>query len=130
MGSGKGKTRRASATRPKLETQTIEAPVVEEIGKVTPAISPTIRREVSRNGSGPDEPWNVIVLNDDHNSFEHVAQAIGIYIPGMTLREGRAHAIKIDKEGSSVVWSGHFELAELYWEQLNGEGLTMAPLQQ
>jgi hypothetical protein len=28
------------------------------------------------------------------------------------------------------VYSGQQEPAELYWEQLNGEGLTMAPLEQ
>jgi ATP-dependent Clp protease adapter protein ClpS len=27
-----------------------------------------------------------------------------------------------------VVWSGQKERAELYWEQLRGFGLTMAPL--
>jgi ATP-dependent Clp protease adaptor protein ClpS len=28
------------------------------------------------------------------------------------------------------VWSGDREAAELYWEQLNGAGLTMAPLER
>jgi hypothetical protein len=27
------------------------------------------------------------------------------------------------------VWSGHKELAELYWSELDGRGLTMAPLE-
>jgi hypothetical protein len=27
------------------------------------------------------------------------------------------------------VWSGHREAAELYWQQLRGFGLTMAPLE-
>jgi hypothetical protein len=29
-----------------------------------------------------------------------------------------------------MVWSGHKEPAELYWSQLRGFGLTMAPLEQ
>ena len=32
--------------------------------------------------------------------------------------------------GQAIVWSGHQEPAELYWEQLNDAGLTMAPLEQ
>jgi hypothetical protein len=28
------------------------------------------------------------------------------------------------------VWSGHREAAELYWEQLRGYGLTLAPLER
>ena len=35
----------------------------------------------------------------------------------------------IDASGLAVVWSGAQEQAELYWEQLKGHGLTMAPLE-
>jgi len=30
----------------------------------------------------------------------------------------------------AIVYSGHQEAAEHYWEQLKGAGLTMAPLEQ
>jgi len=30
----------------------------------------------------------------------------------------------------AIVWTGHREAAELYWDQLSGAGLTMAPLEQ
>ena len=39
-------------------------------------------------------------------------------------------ANRIHNSGQALVWSGHRELAELYWEQLNGHGLTMAPLER
>lgn len=39
-------------------------------------------------------------------------------------------ADKIHTAGQAVVWSGHQELAEHYWLQLKGHGLTMAPLEQ
>ena len=38
-------------------------------------------------------------------------------------------ADRIHNTGRAVVWSGHKEPAELYWEQLRGFGLTMAPLE-
>jgi ATP-dependent Clp protease adaptor protein ClpS len=38
-------------------------------------------------------------------------------------------ANKIDATGLAIVWSGEQEQAELYWEQLKGQGLTMAPLE-
>ena len=37
-------------------------------------------------------------------------------------------ATKIHNTGRAVVWSGHREQAELYWQQLEARGLTMAPL--
>jgi ATP-dependent Clp protease adaptor protein ClpS len=81
-------------------------------------------------GSGLDDNWRVIVLNDNHNTFDGVAAALSRVIPGVTLEQGYAIADKIHNTGKAIVWSGPREPAELYWEQLNDAGLTMAPLEQ
>jgi ATP-dependent Clp protease adaptor protein ClpS len=84
--------------------------------------------------AGPDDihgdPWRVIVLNDNHNTFDGVAQALSRVLPGVSLDQGYAMADKIHNTGQAIVWSGPKETAELYWEQLNEAGLTMAPLEQ
>jgi ATP-dependent Clp protease adaptor protein ClpS len=72
----------------------------------------------------------VIVLNDDHNTFEHVAKTLARYIPGVGIDEGHRFANQIHNSGQAIVWSGPKETAELYWEQLKGAGLTMAPLER
>ena len=41
-----------------------------------------------------------------------------------------ALANKIDATGQAIVWSGDQEVAELYHSQLEGHGLTMAPLER
>jgi ATP-dependent Clp protease adaptor protein ClpS len=79
-------------------------------------------------GSGSDKPWLVIVRNDDHNTFDGVAFALARTLPGVTFDRGMVFANRIHQSGKAVVWSGHKEQAELYWEQLSGFGLTMAPL--
>jgi ATP-dependent Clp protease adaptor protein ClpS len=81
-------------------------------------------------GSGLDDNWRVIVLNDDHNTFDHVAHTLAHTIPGVDVAGGYALADKIHNSGQAIVWSGVKETAELYWEQLDGAGLTMAPLEQ
>ena len=81
-------------------------------------------------GSGTGGAWRVIVLNDDHNTFDHVAASLARYIPGMSISEGYATADRIHTSGQAIVWSGHQEQAELYWEQLRDAGLTMAPLER
>ena len=78
--------------------------------------------------SGHGEPCHVIVLNDDHNTFEHVARTLARFIPGVDYEQGMALAGKIHAAGQARVWSGPREQAELYWEQLKDAGLTMAPL--
>jgi len=85
---------------------------------------------VSGPGSGLDANWRVIVLNDDHNTFDGVAAALARVVPGVTLEQGYAIADRIHNSGRAVVWTGPKEPAELYWEQLNAAGLTMAPLEQ
>jgi ATP-dependent Clp protease adaptor protein ClpS len=81
-------------------------------------------------GSGLGGHWRVIVRNDDHNTFEHVARTLAQYIPGVTVSQGHVFADRIHTTGQAIVWTGQREPAELYWEQLCDSGLTMAPLEQ
>lgn len=72
----------------------------------------------------------MIVRNDDHNTFDHVALTLARLIPGIDIARGYKVAEQIHQSGLSIVWSGHQELAEHYWEQLQDAGLTMAPLEK
>ena len=81
-------------------------------------------------GSGLGSSWRVVVLNDDHNTFDHVAQTLARVIPGVSVQHGYTIADRIHNRGLAVVWSGPLEVAELYWELLNDAGLTMAPLEE
>lgn len=81
-------------------------------------------------GSGLGGPWRVIVRNDDHNTFDHVARTLARFIPGVSLDQGHAIANVIHSSGQAIVYTGQKEPAEHYWEQLKGAGLTMAPLEQ
>jgi ATP-dependent Clp protease adaptor protein ClpS len=80
-------------------------------------------------GSGVGGLWRVVVLNDDFNTFDHVAETLASVIPGVTLAQGYRFADRIHNAGCAIVWSGSREDAELYWDQLDGAGLTMAPLE-
>jgi ATP-dependent Clp protease adaptor protein ClpS len=73
--------------------------------------------------------YKVIVLNDDFNTFQHVAECLVKYIPSMTGDRAWELAHEIDRTGQAVVWVGPLEQAELYHMQLSIEGLTMAPLE-
>jgi ATP-dependent Clp protease adaptor protein ClpS len=81
-------------------------------------------------GSGLGGHWRVIVRNDDHNTFDHVARTLSRVVPGISLDAGYAIADRIHNSGLAIVWTGLKEPAELYWEQLADAGLTMAPLEQ
>jgi ATP-dependent Clp protease adaptor protein ClpS len=93
-------------------------------------LTPPRERLDRGEGTGLGKPWNVIVLNDDHNTFQGVAFALSAVLPGVDYERGMAFANRIHSSGRAIVWSGQQEQAELYWEQLQGYGLTMAPLEQ
>jgi ATP-dependent Clp protease adaptor protein ClpS len=93
--------------------------------------SETIEKpRVGGPGSGLGGNWRVIVLNDNHNTFDGVASALARIIPGVTLDGGYAIADQIHNKGQAIVFTGMKETAEHYWEQLRDAGLTMAPLEQ
>jgi ATP-dependent Clp protease adaptor protein ClpS len=93
-------------------------------------LTPPQERLDTGDETGLGRPWLVIVLNDDHNTFEGVAWALASILPGIDYDKGMKLANRIHNTGRAVVWSGHQEQAEHYWEQLRGLGLTMAPLEQ
>jgi ATP-dependent Clp protease adaptor protein ClpS len=92
-------------------------------------MSTVTKRRTRRPGEGSGEASRVIVLNDNHNSFEGVAFALAAVLPGVSYDRGMQMANRIHNTGQEIVWSGHREAAELYWTQLRDHGLTMAPLE-
>jgi ATP-dependent Clp protease adaptor protein ClpS len=85
-------------------------------------------------GAGPGSAlggeWRVIVCNDNHNTFDHVAETLSRILPGVSVDQGHEIAERIHSSGQAIVWSGPRETAEHYWEQLSAAGLTMAPLER
>ncbi len=90
----------------------------------------TVERISRDSGSSLDDPWRVIVLNDNHNTFDGVASALSRVLPGVSFDQGLRIADTIHATGRAIVWSGHREVAEMYWTGLRDAGLTLAPLEQ
>jgi len=93
-------------------------------------LTPPRTRTRRGGGTGLGKPWRVIVRNDDHNTFEGVAFALSSVLPGVTYDQGMTFANRIHSSGQAIVWSGEKDQADLYWTELSGFGLTMAPLEQ
>lgn len=92
-----------------------------------PAIAPEKTRQTTRK---PYPNYKIIVLNDDFNTFEHVAECLMKYIPGTSSDRAWDLTNQIHHDGQAIVWVGPLEQAELYHTQLTRAGLTMAPLEK
>ena len=57
-------------------------------------------------GSGLGGNWLVIVRNDSHNTFDHVAKTLARIVPGVNLDQGYRIADQIHNSGQAIVWTG------------------------
>ncbi|MBU6287451.1 MAG: ATP-dependent Clp protease adaptor ClpS [Chloroflexi bacterium] len=57
-------------------------------------------------------PYKVVVLNNDHNTFDEVIRVLMRAVPGMTRAAAEAHANEIHLSGSTVPFTGPKERAE------------------
>jgi ATP-dependent Clp protease adaptor protein ClpS len=94
---------------------------------MTATVTPPKERLSRGSGSGLGDPWRVIVLNDDHNTFEGVAFALAQTIPGVDYDKGMRFANKITPPGRRR--GRPPEAAELYHSQPAATALTMVPLE-
>ena len=93
--------------------------------------SPGSSAVLERQGTTQRYPQaRVIVLDDNVNTFQHVVDCLRKIIPGMGEDRAWNLANKIDGQGAAEVWCGPLEQAELYHQQLQAEGLTMAPIER
>ena len=83
-------------------------------------------KQKTRRKNSTEPPWNVLLHNDWENSMPKVVIVLKKVLPGMTL--GRATKIMYEahSSGKAVVKRCHKELAELYKERLEVEGLTIS----
>lgn len=101
--------------------------VMPKAVSAAPTIAPEKTRQTTRQ---PYPNYKIIVLNDDFNTFQHVAACLTKYIPNMSSDRAWELTNQIHFEGQATVWVGPLEQAELYHTQLSRAGLTMAPLEK
>ncbi len=106
---------------------TLVLSVAAPVAAASPTVAPEKAGQVTRQ---PYPNYKVIVLNDDFNTFQHVAECLLKYIPCMTSDRAWKLTNQIHYEGQATVWTGPQEQAELYHMQLSRAGLTMAPLEK
>ncbi|HEY9887329.1 MAG TPA: ATP-dependent Clp protease adapter ClpS [Candidatus Obscuribacterales bacterium] len=106
---------------------TVSTFTIATVATASPTMAPEKTRQVTRE---PYPNYKIIVLNDDFNTFQHVAACLTKYIPGMSSDRAWKLTNQIHNDGQAIVWVGPLEQAELYHGQLSRAGLTMAPLEQ
>ena len=87
---------------------------------VRPAPAPKIETE---RRVTQEPPYKVILHNDDYTPMEHVVAVLQKVIPRMSVKRAVDIMLEAHTKGKAVVTKCHKELAELYQESLQNEGL-------
>jgi ATP-dependent Clp protease adaptor protein ClpS len=66
-------------------------------------------------------PYNVVLLNDDHHTYEYVIEMLG-KIFGYDRDKAFKLAEEVDKQGRVILMTTHKEKAELKRDQVTGYG--------
>lgn len=84
------------------------------------------RKQQTGRKNSTEPPWNVLLHNDWDNSMPRVVIVLKKTFPGMTIVKATRIMYEAHSSGRAVVKRCHKELAELYKERLQGEGLTVS----
>ena len=68
-----------------------------------------------------DAPWNVVLLDDDHHTYDYVIIML-MEIFGYDLQKSYKMTVEVDTKKRVIVWTGHRELAEMKQEQIHEYG--------
>jgi ATP-dependent Clp protease adaptor protein ClpS len=84
----------------------------------------TVPKEKAKRRATHEPPYKVILHNDDYTPMEHVVASLRKVIPRMSLPRAVSIMLEAHTKGKAVVTKCHKELAELYREGLQNEGLV------
>ncbi len=79
------------------------------------------RQADSGTSPRPLPPWNVILLNDDHHTYEYVVRMLQ-RVFGASFERAFQLACEVDSKGRAICATLHKELAELKQAQVHGFG--------
>lgn len=80
-------------------------------------------RERTQRKTTSEPPYKVLLHNDDFTPMEHVVAALRKVIPRMSTPRAVSIMLEAHTKGKAVAAKAHKEVAELYAEGLNNEGL-------
>lgn len=83
-------------------------------------VRPSVRPEADTD-EGLLRPWNVVLLDDDHHTYEYVMRMVTMLF-GVSIARSLAIAQTVDSTGRAVCLTTHKELAELKVEQIHSFG--------
>jgi len=68
-----------------------------------------------------EPPYNVVLLDDQHHTYEYVVEMLGKLF-GYGTEKAFKMAREVDTSGRVIVWTGSLERAEFHRDRIHGYG--------
>ena len=87
-----------------------------------PQISfPDIDKDTEKKENPPGGPWKVILWDDDEHTYDYVIEML-MEVCQMSMEKAFTHAIEVDTEKKTMIFTGELEHAEHVQEKVNEYG--------
>lgn len=86
-----------------------------------PTVLPDIEEETKIEEKKPGGPWKVVLWDDDEHTYDYVIEML-MEVCNMGLEEAYGHAVEVDTEKKTIIFSGELEHAEFIQEKILGYG--------
>ena len=83
--------------------------------------APVVEKTPEKPKPKKQPPYTVIIINDDHHTFDYVVEVMQKVFKLDRQTAGR-YTLRVHNEGRCAVWTGTKELAELKVEQVKNFG--------
>lgn len=82
-----------------------------------PIVLPDISEETEIEEKEPGGPWKVVLWDDDEHTYDYVIEML-MEICNMTIEQAYYHALEVDTEKRTIVFTGELEHAEYVHERI------------
>lgn len=84
-------------------------------------VLPDTIEETSIEKKKPSGPWKVVLWDDDDHTYDYVIEML-MEVCSKSVEEAFYHAVEVDTEKKTIVFSGELEHAEHIQERILGYG--------
>jgi len=85
-----------------------------------------LERKTNIGETQPHPNYKLLLLRQTQKDIDFIEARLKRHIPGMSSDKAHQISVAANREGVALVWTGPKEIAELYYELLKSEGLSMA----
>ncbi len=86
-----------------------------------PTALPDVEEETKIEEKKPGGPWRVVLWDDDEHTYDYVIEML-MEVCNMGLEDAYGHAVEVDTEKKTIIFSGELEHAEFIQEKILGYG--------